>query len=251
MIRPGCQGRGPAVSLFCVSLALLGVALPAPALAQATSPAPAASSGATDDHERSCRDEWLVDWQCRERRWDGPELVLGVDLGVSAMNEGGPFGFNQGVGSATDAGPAWGLRVGVELFPWLALEAHYVGMYNSTQASVSPMGGVGILTTGGDAVVRLTAPLPYVHPYVFGGIGYYANAVVGPATALAESQLFSSYEPGVPLGFGLDVPVSWHLSLGIEGTYHHLQGEIFSSNTTNGIDGGDLSTVTIVARFRL
>jgi len=69
--------------------------------------------------------------------------------------------------------------------------------------------------------------------------------------ALAASQLFSSYEPGLPLGFGLDVPVSWHLSLGIEATYHHLQGEIFSSNTTNGIDGGDLSTVNIVARFRL
>jgi hypothetical protein len=239
-------------ALFCVSLALLGVALPARrALAQSTPAAPAATSEATVDHERSCRDEWFVSWRCRDRRWDGPELMLGVDLGVSVMNEGGPFGFNQGVGAVTDAGPAWGLRVGVELFPWLALEAHYVGMYNSAQASVSPMGSVGILTTGGDAVVRLTAPLPYVHPYIFGGVGYYANAVVGPVGALAASQLFSSYEPGLPLGFGLDVPVSWHLSLGIEATYHHLQGEIFSSNTTNGIDGGDLSTVNIVARFRL
>jgi len=167
------------------------------------------------------------------------------------MNEGGPFGFNQGVGAVTDAGPAWGLRVGVELFPWLALEAHYVGMYNATQASVSPAGSVGILTTGGDAVVRLTAPLPYVHPYVFGGVGYYANAVVGPVAALSASQLSSSYEPGVLMGVGLDVPLSWHLSLGVEATYHHLQGEVFSSNTANGIDGGDLSTVNLVARFRL
>jgi hypothetical protein len=238
-------------TLFCASLALLGVALPVRAFAQSTPAAPAATSEATDDHERACRDQWFVAWRCRDRRWDGPELMLGVDLGVSVMNEGGPFGFNQGVGAVTDAGPAWGLRLGVELLPWLALEAHYVGMYNSAQASVSPLGSVGILTTGGDAVVRLTAPLPYVHPYVFGGVGYYANAVVGPVGALAASQLFSSYEPGFPMGFGLDVPVSYHLSLGVEATYHHLQGEVFSSNTANGIDGGDLSTVNIVARLRL
>ncbi len=79
----------------------------------------------------------------------------------------------------------------------------------------------------------------------------YDNAVVGPVAALSASQLFSSYEPGVPMGFGLDVPVSYHLSLGVEATYHYLRGEIFSSNTTNGIDGGDLTTFNLVARLRL
>ena len=40
------------------------------------------------------------------------------------------------MGTVTDAGPAWGLRGGVELLPWLALEAHYVGMYNSATRAV-------------------------------------------------------------------------------------------------------------------
>jgi hypothetical protein len=177
--------------------------------------------------------------------------MLGVDLGVSAMNETNPLGFDKGVGAVTDPGPAWGLRAGVEIFPWLAVEAHYVGMYNSATAAVSPLGSVGFLTTGVDAVARLTAPFPYVHPYVFGGVGYYDMALVGPVGALAGSQLFSSNQPGLPLGFGLDVPVSWQASLGLEATYHYQMGEKFSSNTVNDIDGGDLSTVTVVMRFRL
>ena len=126
-----------------------------------------------------CRDHWFAMGECRDRRWTGPKLMLGVDLGVSEMTETGPFGFNKGVGSATDAGPAWGLRVGVELFSWLAVEARYVGMYNGAQASVSPAGSVAFLTTGADAVVRLTAPLPYVHPYIFAGAGYYDVGLTG------------------------------------------------------------------------
>lgn len=209
----------------------------------------------TDDiqqraHEEFCRDHWFAVAQCRERGWTGPQLVLGVDLGVSAMNESGPVGFDSGVGAVTDPGPAWGLRVGVELFSWLSLEARYLGMWNSAQGSVSPLGSVGFFTTAGAGVVRLTAPLPYVHPYVFGGIGYYDNALVGSAPALPGSQLFSSYEPGTPLGIGVDVPLTWHLSLGLEATYHHLIGEVFSSNTVNGIDGGDISTVNVVLLIR-
>jgi opacity protein-like surface antigen len=201
-------------------------------------------------HDMFCKDHWFAFAQCRERSWAGPQLMLGVDLGTSVMNETGPFGFNQGVGAVTDAGPAWALRVGVELLPWLALEGRYVGMYNSAQESVSPLGSVGFLTTGGEAVVRLTAPLPYVHPYVFGGVGYYDNSLVGSATALPGSQLYSSNEPGFPMGFGLDVPLSWHLSLGLEATYHYFKGEVFSSNTVNGIDGGDISTANVVLRIR-
>src|SRR5208283_4414363 len=75
-------------TLTCASLVLLFFVLPArPARAQSASAAPAATSEAADDHERSCRDEWFVNWRCRDRRWEGPELMLGVDLGVSAMNE--------------------------------------------------------------------------------------------------------------------------------------------------------------------
>jgi hypothetical protein len=167
------------------------------------------------------------------------------------MNESGPFGFGTGVGTVTNAGPAWGVRVGVELVPWLALEARYVGMYTSAQSSVSPSGSVGFLTTGVEAVVRLTAPLPYVHPYIFGGVAYYDVALAGSADAKASSVLFSSTQPGIPLGFGVDVPLTWHISVGAEATYHFMLGESYSNVMTNGIDGGDLSTFDAVVRVRL
>jgi hypothetical protein len=228
---------------------LLAAALYAPSAFAQGAPAEPVARDAGHDHDRFCRDRWFDVSQCRERTWDGPELMLGLDLGVSAMNETGPFGFGKGVGSATDAGPAWGLRVGAELFPWLAVEGRYVGMYNATQASVSP--GTAFLTTGGEAVARLTAPLPYVHPYIFMGGGYYDVALVGSSSTGAPSPFNSSSQFGVPMGFGLDVPLTWHLSLGAEATYHFLIHESFSSVTTNGIDGGDLSTVNLVVRARL
>lgn len=197
--------------------------------------------------DRFCLEHWLATGPCRDRPWDGPEILLGVDLGVSAMNEHGPFSFNDGVGSVTSAGPAWGLRAGVELFPWLALEARYLGMYDSIRASVSPGGSVGFLTSGVSGVVRLTAPLPFVHPYVFGGVAYYDVALAGSS----GSELHSSSQAGIPLGFGFDVPLTYHLSVGAEATYHYQIQESYSSVTTNGIDGGDLSTFNAVLRARL
>jgi hypothetical protein len=130
----------------------------------------------------------------------------------------------------------------------VAVEAGYLGMYDSGRAVVSPTGSVGFLTTGVDAVLRLTAPLPYVHPYVVGGAGYYDVAFVG---ATAGSVLHSSSQPALVLGFGVDVPLTWHLSVGAEGVYHHQSNETYSSDTTNGIDGGDLTTFDIVVRARL
>jgi hypothetical protein len=207
------------------------------------------------ENDQFCKDHWLSMGACRERRWAGPELMFGGDLGLSTMTESGPFGFNKGVGGVTGAGPAWGVRAGVELFRWLGVEARYVGMYNSAQHSVSPTGSVGFLTTGGEAVVRLTAPTPYVRPYVFGGAAYYDVGLIGSSSARAGSVLFSSAQVGIPLGFGFDVPLSWYLSLGLEATYHFQLGENYSTATTTkggaSIDGGDLSTFNAVVRVRL
>lgn len=212
-----------------------------------------ASAVAADDNDRDgfCRAHWFAMGRCRDRAWAGPQVTFGADLGFSAMTETSPFGFNKGVGGVTEAGPAWGLRGGIDLLPWVGLEARYVGMYNGAQPSVSPAGGVGFLTTGGEAVVRITAPLPYVHPYIFGGVGYYDIALTGSSGAQAGSILHSSSQPGIPLGFGFDAPLTWHLSLGVEATYHFQLGESFSAVTTNGIDGGDLSTFNVVVRGRL
>jgi hypothetical protein len=153
---------------------------------------------------------------------DGPpgllpfRVMVGLDVGVVRMNESGPFGFGNGVGSVTEPGPSWGLRAGVEPLPWLAFEARYVGAYAGLQSSVSPAGTLGFLTTAGEIVARFTAPLPYVHPYVLGGVGYYDVALAGGSGAKAASPMFSSSQPGIPLGVGFDVPLIWHLSPRVE-----------------------------------
>jgi hypothetical protein len=170
--------------------------------------------------------------------------MFGLDLGVSKMEEHGPFGFDEGVGSVTSAGPAWGARAGIEVFRWLAFEARYIGAYNSVQTSV---GAGGYFITGGEVVMRLTAPFPYIHPYVFGGGGYYDFSLIGATTG---SVMFSSSQPGIAMGFGVDVPITWYMSIGAEATYHFNLGENFSNDTTNGIDGGDISTFNAVLRFR-
>jgi|HubBroStandDraft_1064217.scaffolds.fasta_scaffold02348_3 hypothetical protein len=256
-----------AISLFPHFAFAQGTTNPTPTLPVAIAPDAASSPTANpnasntashpseDDQDRFCKDHWLATGACRERKWGGPELMFGGDLGLSTMTETGPFGFNKGVGGVTEAGPAWGVRLGIELFPWLGVEARYVGMYDSAQSSVSPTGSVGFLTTGGEAVVRLTAPTPYVRPYIFGGVAYYDVALIGSSSARAGSALYSSAQAGIPLGFGFDVPLTWYVSVGLEATYHFQLGENYSTATTTkggaSIDGGDLSTFNAVARVRL
>jgi Outer membrane protein beta-barrel domain len=209
-------------------------------------PTSAAAQGeAHADPLQFCRDHWFAMGPCRERAWTGPELELGLAVGVAAMVESGPFGFGNGVGSVTSAGPAWSLVAGVELLPWLALEGRYLGTYDSASASVSSSGG--FLTSAGTVVVRLTAPLPFVHPYVFGGIGYYDIGFTGPSA----SVLHSSSQAGIPMGIGVDVPLNYHLSVGVEASYNFQLNESYSNVTTNGIDGGDITRFDLIWRARL
>jgi opacity protein-like surface antigen len=205
----------------------------------------AAQDAAPHDGLEFCRDHWFAMGPCRDRPWTGPQFELGIAVGVSAMNESGPFGFGNGVGSVTNAGPAWSVLAGVEVLPWLAFEARYLGMYDSAKASVSASGG--FLASAGTAVVRLTAPLPYVHPYVLGGIGYYDFDFAGSSASL----LHSSSQAGIPLGIGVDVPLNYHLSVGAEASYNFQLNESFSNVTVNEIDGGDVTRFDLVLRARL
>jgi hypothetical protein len=219
-----------------------------------TSPPAAAepvASDATPNRKGYCRSHWFAVSECRDTRSPGPRVFFGAGLGVAKMNESGPFGFGTGVGSVTDAGPTWDFRAGLEVFPWLAVEARYDGMQESIHSSISPAGSLGFFMTSASLTVRLTLPLPYVHPYVFGGVGYYDISLTGSSGAKSGSVFNSSSQPGLPLGFGLDVPLTWHLSVAAEATYHFQLGESYSSDTANGIDGGDISTFTAVLRARL
>jgi hypothetical protein len=215
------------------SLSLIGLSLLASshALAQDVSEPPPAPAPASCTYRGGCA---------------FPHLVLGVDLGVSHFAEGSPFGFGTGTGSITSLGPSWGLRFGVELASWFAIEAHYVGMTNHADDSVSVGGGRGLFTNAAAAELRFTAPTPYVQPYLFFGAGWYATAVTGSSTS---TQLTQSSELGVPIGVGFQVPLSHGLSLGAEMTYHRLFGESFAEDEEIG--GGDPLTIAAALRFRL
>jgi hypothetical protein len=78
--------------------------------------------------EDFCRSHWFAVAQCHDRPSSELRYMFGLDVGVVRMNESGPFGFGNGIGSVTEAGPSWGVRAGVELLPWLAFEARYVGI---------------------------------------------------------------------------------------------------------------------------
>ncbi len=196
-----------------------------------------ASSTAFAEEQASC--SWKG--QCSY-----PHLVLGVDAGVSHFNEGNLFGFGTGTGSITGWGPAWGLRGGVEVTRWFAVEAHYIGMSNSADDSVSTGGSRGLFTNAIAAELRFTAPTPYVQPYLFLGPGWYSTSVSGSSTT---TQLISSSEFGVPIGVGFQVPLPRGVSLGAEMTYHRFFGESFSEN--EDIGGGEPTSFNAVLRFRL
>src|SRR5262249_53677815 len=120
-----------------------------------------------------CDAHWFGVGNCWHHKQRRPMLTLGAELGLGHFVEGGPFGFDTGTGSVTQTGPVWGLRAGVDFTPWLGIEGRYIGMWNSAN------GNQGYVMTGGEAVVRLAIPTPFVRPYVFGGVGYYDFSLVG------------------------------------------------------------------------
>lgn len=182
--------------------------------------------------------------------WQGPcaypHLVFGIDAGVSHFGEGSPLAFKTGTGSITAWGPAWGLRAGVEVTRWFAVEAHYIGMSNPASDSVSVGGSRSLFTNAIAAELRFTAPTPYVQPYLFLGPAWYSTSITGSSTT---TQLTRSSEFGVPIGIGFQVPLPRGLSLGAEATYHRFFGESLAEN--EDIGGGDPFSINAVLRFRL
>jgi hypothetical protein len=199
--------------------------------------------------EQTSREEAVLLRQRRARGggpgWFQPRLAVGVEGGVGAWTE--DFHFDNGIGRGAWAGPSWGARLGADLLPWLGVDARYLGFYNNGVDART--NGASLVTNAGLATVRLIAPIPFVHPYIFSGIGVYGTSVVGSATDRQTTNLRANLSPGVPFGVGVEVPVGRVLTLGGEATYHRLFGETFS--THEDIAGGDPVTLNGVVRFRM
>lgn len=165
------------------------------------------------------------------------------------MNEGGPFGFDTGVGTVTTLGTAWGARVGVEFLRWFAIDAHYIGMRDHANGLGAPNGSVSLLTSAVTGEARFTLPTPFVQPYLFVGAGVYSTSITGSDGAKAASPLYGSTEFGMPIGIGANVSLGRALTIGPELTYHRLFGEAFADD--DEIGGGDFLTFNLVLRARL
>ena len=168
-----------------------------------------------------------------------PLISFGLDGGIAT--------FSQGVSRAAHPGPSWGARVGLELLPFLTVEARYFGSYHATRDSVAGA-GIGLLTQGTAATVRLTwRGLPYVQPYLFGGAGIYYVSVVGNDASSQATPLRGSPSFAIPAGLGVDVPLNRHFTIGGEATYHALLHENLSSRPE--LSNGDLWSASTVVRF--
>jgi len=88
-----------------------------------------------------------------------------------------------------------------------------------------------------------------VRPYVFGGIGVYSLALAGSSDAQAASMLESSSQWGIPMGAGVEIMLSWHVTFALEAAFRYQYGEVYS--THDAIDGGDVSSLSGVLRLRL
>ncbi len=199
-----------------------------------------------EEEEPYCRSHWWGVGRCWHSHHRRPVFTFGGELGLAHLEEGGPFGFNTSVATVTDTGPAWGLRVGVDFQPWIGIEGRYIAVYVPGNSRAD---GVGYAMNGAEVVLRLAIPTPFIRPYIFAGVGGYDFALVGSAGSQTASQLNSSSQAGIPMGVGLELLLSWHVGIAIEGTYRFQLGEVYSTNSA--IDGGDLTTLTGVLRFRL
>jgi hypothetical protein len=136
-------------------------------------------------------------------RWARPQLVLGASLGTAGYNR---------VDSWSDfgAGPVADVRAGVQLFPWIAIEA---------RAMLTRHESVGSIVLHAEAIEgRLSYP-GWFRPYLSGGFGRYDVTAYAASGARAAAPAGAA---AVPVSAGLEVLATDSIGLQAEGTYWML-----------------------------
>jgi hypothetical protein len=123
--------------------------------------------------------------------------------------------FGSGTQNLTDVGGTWDARLLFGAHSIIALEAAYVGSYNSLDLA----GGVGHVSSNGiDTAFRLQGPWK-VQPYIFGGVGWNFMSAEQPNTTVTEQ---GDNQVSVPAGGGLAGYIGRHTTLDLRGTYRFL-----------------------------
>jgi hypothetical protein len=180
-----------------------------------------------------------------DRRSSRPFAVsFGLEGGLAYFSENSPFGTDSNIGLGLAPGYNVGLRASFEFLPWLALDARGLVMRNDGNTFVD---GGSLTTTGGLGAARFTLPLRHIRPYALVGFGGYhlsASSDAGRQTQLVNDSV-SAFE----FGLGAVVPTGYGIEVGVEWLYSHLNDENLSTNPN--ADGGDPSTLSVYAQYRL
>jgi hypothetical protein len=178
-----------------------------------------------------------------ESVWEPPHglrLKIGVEWGLAYWCEHGPWGPQNGIGSAMNAGYDGGIRATLELRRWVAIDARTFVAYARAKPDLA--GPVALLTVGGFIAARFTLPFKRAHPYLLFGPAAYATSVSGSGS----TPLYGATVAGIAGGVGIEVPLSARFSVGAEYVFHYQFAEKYSDNAK--IEGGDPVTFNLFAQ---
>jgi opacity protein-like surface antigen len=177
--------------------------------------------------------------------WEGPRATTTLGLGFAGF--GGDVAPVMGLGGTLD------VRFGVEVLPWLALEARYLGGVLATRGGGPGPGSVAL--NGGALVAEVSLPAgSWVWPYAFAGAGGYlftpmGGGEPGQREESARAQLRNATLFAMPLGLGFSVQLPMRLRLLFEGSYHALFGQALSDDPERAGGGLWMTSVLLRAAF--
>jgi hypothetical protein len=133
-----------------------------------------------------------------------PQLAVGADLGFAHYSriEGD---------SDVGLGPAWQVRAGAQVLPWLSIDGRYMGARHEALGS--------LVAHAGSIEPRFSIPWKRIRPYASIGLGLYSvyafdadgDAIVEPDPALQ-----------LPTSLGVEVMLLDRLGVQAEGSYRFL-----------------------------
>jgi hypothetical protein len=173
-------------------------------------------------------------------------LSFGLGGGIAYFTENTPFGTDTNIGRGTAPGYNVGLRASFEFFSWLAFDVRGLVFRNDG----NPFVDYGTMTTsGGLGAIRLTLPMPHIHPYALVGFGGFHMGTSSGGSTTQQTMLLNDTVWAIESGLGAVVPTGYGVEVGVEWLYNHLNNEMLSTNPA--ADGGDPSTLSVFVQYRL
>lgn len=134
---------------------------------------------------------------------------------ISLTTGAGPANyFGSSVNGTIDVGAGWDARATFGARSVLALEAGYVGAFNSVDMK-GTADHARLSSQGLDGDLRVQVPT-VVEPYIFGGVGYNHMQLESGSISITDNQVT------VPAGGGVTGYIGRHATVDLRGTYRYI-----------------------------